>query len=151
MVIIALHHQAKDVEVGDRKASENIDFAITLMEQHRAELSLATLDTVVFLFRQVIGERQITHPLHNSNMKDFSSALGIRFMYTNQLKDFMDTFALRSKIIQSFNEGQSASSVSVRSLSPNEILAYRRLRPTSSFGTGTTTIQKAWRKWRWEV
>ena len=115
MVIIALHDQAKD-ELEDRNASERIDFANALMKASRAELSLATLDTVVFLLRRVIDERQITHPLDISNL---ASALGFRFIYANQLEDFVDTFSLRRKIIEACNEDQATSSVSVRSLAPN--------------------------------
>ena len=118
VVIIALHDQAKD-ELEDRNASERIDFANALMKASRAELSLATLDTVVFLLRRVIDERQVTHPLDISSMSNLASALGFRFIYANQLEDFVDTFSLRRKIIEACNEDQATSSVSVRSLAPN--------------------------------
>jgi hypothetical protein len=116
MIIIALHDQAKD-EVEDRDAPEQIHFAIDLMKASRAELSLATLDTVVFLLRCVIDERQITpgHPLYISSMSNLASALGFRFIYANQFQDFMDTFSLRRKIIEACNEDQATSSVSVSS------------------------------------
>ena len=112
MVIIALHDQAKD-ELEDRNASERIDFANALMKASRAELSLATLDTVVFLLRRVIDERQVTHPLDISSMSNLASALGLRFIYANQLEDFVETFSLRRKIIEVYKENQVRNSASV--------------------------------------
>ena len=109
-----MHDQAKD-EVEDRNAPEQTHFAIALMKTSRAELSLATLDSVVFLLRCVVDERQITpdHRLYISNMSNLASALGFRFIYANQFEDFMDTFSLRRKIIEACNEDQAISSVSV--------------------------------------
>ena len=99
----------------DRSAPEQIDFAIALIKASRAELPLATLDTVVFLLRHVIDERQITpgHPLYISSMSNLASALGFRFIYANQLEDFVDTYSLRRKIIEACNEDKEISSVSV--------------------------------------
>jgi hypothetical protein len=116
-IIIALYDQAKD-DVEDRNAPEQVHLAIALMEASRAELSLATLDTAVNLLRHVIDERQITpgHPLYISSMSNLASALGFRFIYANQLEDFVAAFSLRRKIIEACNEGQATSSVSVCSL-----------------------------------
>ena len=112
-----MHDQAKD-EVEHKNAPEQIDFAIGLMKASRAELSLATLDTVVFLLRRVIDECQIIpgHPLYISSMSNLASALGFRFIYANQFEDFEDTYALRRKIMEACNEDQATSSVSVCSL-----------------------------------
>jgi hypothetical protein len=108
VVIIELHDQVKD-EVEDRNAPGQIDLAITLMKASRAELSLATLDTVVSLLRRVINERRITHPLDIRGMSNLASALGFRFIYANKLEDFVDTFSLRRKIIEACNETSSVS------------------------------------------
>jgi hypothetical protein len=117
VIIIALHDQHKD-EDEDRNVLQRIDFAIALMKASRAELSLATLDTVVFILRHVIDERQIIpgHPLYISIMNNLASALGFRFIYAYQFQDFMDTFSLRRKIIEACNEDQATTSVSVCSL-----------------------------------
>ena len=88
----------------------------------RAELPLATLNTVVFIFRRVIDEGQITpdHPLYISSMGYLASALGFRYIFANQFKDFVDTFSLRRKIIEACKEDQATSSVSVCSLTSKD-------------------------------
>ena len=77
--------------------SEMIDFAVLLMAECKAGLSLSELNTVVFLFRQVKDSCPATHPLHLAAKRDLASALGVRFMYTDQRHDLMESLTLRNK------------------------------------------------------
>jgi hypothetical protein len=80
-------------------------------------MSLGNLDTVVFLFRQVMDMWPMTHTLHTDAMRDLSFALGIRFMYTHQINDLQEAFSLRRSIFEDFNPGQGTNSVSEYSMS----------------------------------
>lgn len=108
---------AQGDEDADEDASENVDLAISLMEECKAGMSLGNLDTVVFLFRQVMDMWPMTHTLHTDAMRDLSFALGIRFMYTHQINDLQEAFSLRRSIFEDFNPGQGTNSVSEYSMS----------------------------------
>ena len=86
-----------------------LDLAISLMAECKAGLSLSNLDNAVFLFRQVIDSRPTTHPLHTDAMRDLASALGVRFMYTNQIHDLTESLTLRSEIVDGWNLDQNSS------------------------------------------
>ncbi|PPQ88891.1 hypothetical protein CVT25_009126 [Psilocybe cyanescens] len=86
---------AIDNLINDEEASEIVGHAISLMAECKAELSLSDLDTAIFLFRQVFGSRPIAHTLPIDAVKYLASALGVRFMYTNQNEDFMECLARR--------------------------------------------------------
>ena len=89
--------------------SEMIDFAVLLMAECKAGLSLSELNNVVFLFRQVKDSHPATHPLHRAAKRDLASVLGIRFMYTNQRHDLMESLTLRNEIVEGSNLDQEAS------------------------------------------
>ena len=72
-----------------------INLAVLLMAECKAGLSLSELNKVVFLFRQVKDSCPATHPLHPATKRDLASALGVRFMYTNQRHDLVESLALR--------------------------------------------------------
>ena len=73
------------------------------MAECKAGLALTNLDDVIFLFRQVIDSHPMTHPLHTCAMRDLASALGVRFMYTNQIHDLTESLTLRSEIVKDWN------------------------------------------------
>jgi hypothetical protein len=79
------------------------------MAKCKAGLSLSNLDNAVVLFRQVMDSRPMTHPLHADAMRDLASALGVRFMYTNQIHDLTESLALRSGIVKGWNLDQDSS------------------------------------------
>ncbi|KAF8815740.1 hypothetical protein BYT27DRAFT_7333814 [Phlegmacium glaucopus] len=85
---------------------ENIDVAIALMTECKAALSLANINNVVFLFRQVLDRHPTTHPLHTDSMRDLASALGVRFMYTNHIHDLAESLTLRQQIMESLGNVQ---------------------------------------------
>ncbi|KDR71780.1 hypothetical protein GALMADRAFT_126706 [Galerina marginata CBS 339.88] len=68
------------------------------MEEAKAELSLASLETAVFLFRQVLDNRPVNHPLHVEVMQDLANALGMNFTYTNQASDLEEYLILRREL-----------------------------------------------------
>lgn len=106
-----LNEQVNDGENETGSESENvINLASSLMEECKAELSLANLDTVIFLFHQVLDRCPISHPLHSNAMRDLASALGIRFMYTNQINDVQESLVLYHKALE---HDQGTSNVSV--------------------------------------
>ena len=86
-----------------------INLASSLMAKCKAELSLANLDTIVFLFCQILDRCPISHPLHSNAMRDLASALGTRFMYTNQINDVQELLALYYK---AFKHDQGTINVS---------------------------------------
>ena len=77
-----------------------INLAVSLMAECKAGLSLSELNTVVFLFRQVEDSRPATHPLHPAAQRDLASVLGVRFMYTNQKHDLIESLTLRHEIVK---------------------------------------------------
>jgi len=97
------------IDDGENSASEIIDFAISLMAECKAGLSLSNLNNAVFLFRQVIDNCPMTHPLHTDAMRDLASALGVRFMYTNQIHNLTESLTLRSEIVKGWNPDQDSS------------------------------------------
>jgi hypothetical protein len=108
------HEQVNDGEDETGSESENIiNLASSLMAEYKAELSLANLDTIVFLFHQVLDRCPISHPLHSDAMRDLASALGLRSMYTNQINDVQESLALHHK---AFEHDQGTSNVGVLSL-----------------------------------
>ena len=86
-----------------------INFAVSLMAECKTGLSLSELNTVVFLFRQVRDSPPATHPLHLAAKRDLVSALGVRFMYTNQRDDFLESLTLRHEIVEDWDLHQEAS------------------------------------------
>ena len=79
------------------------------MAECKAGLSLSNLNNVVFLFRQVKDSHPTTHPLHTDAMRNLASALGVRFMYTNQIHDLTESLTLRSEIVKGWNLDQNSS------------------------------------------
>ena len=79
------------------------------MAECKAGLSLSNLNNAVVLFRQVKDNRPTTHPLHTDAMRDLASALGVRFMYTNQIHDLTESLALRSEIVKGWSLDQNSS------------------------------------------
>ena len=77
-----------------------INLAVSLMAECKAGLSLSKLNNVVLLFRQVKDSRPATHPLHRAAKRDLASVLGVRFMYTNQRHDLMESLTLRNEIVE---------------------------------------------------
>ena len=77
-----------------------INLAVLLMAECKAGLSLSELNNVVFLFRQVKDSHPATHPLHRAAKRDLASVLGVRFMYTNQRHDLMESLTLRNEIVE---------------------------------------------------
>ena len=86
-----------------------INLAVSLMAECKAGLSLSELNTVVFLFREVKDSCPATHPLHPAAKRDLASALGVRFMYTDQRHDLMESMALRKEILEGWILDQEAS------------------------------------------
>ena len=86
-----------------------ISLAVFLVAECKAGLSLSELNNVVFLFRQVKDNHPATHPLHRAAKRDLASVLAVRFMYTNQRYDLMESLTLRNKIVEGSNLDQEAS------------------------------------------
>ena len=86
-----------------------INLAVSLMAECKAGLSLSELNNVVLLFRQVKDSRPATHPLHPAAERDLASVLVVRFMYTNQRHDLMESLSLRHEIVECWNLHQEAS------------------------------------------
>ena len=86
-----------------------INLAVLLMAECKAGLSLSELNTVVFLFRQVKDSYPATHPLHPAAKRDLASALGVRFMYTDQRHDLIEFMTLRKEILEGWILDQEAS------------------------------------------
>ena len=85
-----------------------INLAVSLMAECKAGLSLSELDNVVFLFCEVKDSRA-RHPLQPAAKRDLASVLVIRFMYTNQRHDLMESLTLRKEIVEGWNLDQRAS------------------------------------------
>ena len=86
-----------------------INLAVLLMAECKAGLSLSELNNVVSLFRQVKDSRPATHPLCCAAKRNLASALGVRFMYTNQRHDSMESLTLRNEIVEGRILDQDAS------------------------------------------
>ena len=94
---------------GNNSASEMLDLAILLIAECKAGLSLSNLNNVVFLLCQVIDSCPMAHMLHADAMKYLVSALGVRFMYSNQIHDLTESLTLHSKIVKGWNPDQNSS------------------------------------------
>ena len=108
-----LSHEQIDDGKDERESENMINLASSLMAECKAELSLANLDTVVFLFYQVLDRCPIAHPLHSDAMRGLASALGTRFIYTNQIDDVQKSLVLHYK---AFRHDQGTNNVSAFSL-----------------------------------
>ena len=86
-----------------------INLAVSLMAECKEGSSLSELDNVVFLFREVKDSRPATHQLHLAAKRDLASVLGVRFMYTNQRHDLMESLILRKEIVEGGILNQEAS------------------------------------------
>jgi hypothetical protein len=86
-----------------------INLAVMLMAECKEELSLSELNNVVFLLRQVKDSRPATHPLHPAAKRDLASVLGVRFMYTNQRHDLMESLTLRRETVEGYMLDEEAS------------------------------------------
>lgn len=78
------------------------------MAEHKAQLSLSNLNSAILLFRQVLDSRAPSHPLRKEALKDLGSALGVRYMYTNQRPDVMEFLQLRTEMDQAAGRDVSA-------------------------------------------
>ena len=94
---------------GENSMSEMLNLAILVMAECKAGLLLSNLNNAVFLFCQVIDSHLTTHLLHADAMRYLASALGVRFMYTNQIHDLTESLTLHSKIVKSWNPDQNSS------------------------------------------
>ena len=79
------------------------------MAECKAGLSLSVLNIAVFLFRHVKDSLPATHPLHPAAKRDLASVLGVRFMYTNQRDDLMESLTLHTEIVEGWILDQEAS------------------------------------------
>ena len=86
-----------------------INLAVSLMAECKAGLLLSELNNAVFLFRQVKDSRPATHPLHRAAKRELASVLGVRFMYTNQSHDLMESLTLHKEIVEGRILDQEAS------------------------------------------
>ena len=86
-----------------------INLAVLLMAEWLAGLSLSKLNNVVLLFRQVKDSCPATHPLHPAAKRDLACVLGVRFMYTHQRHDLMESLTLRNETVQGWNLDHEAS------------------------------------------
>ena len=86
-----------------------INLAVSLMAECKAGLSLSELNNVVSLFRRIKDSRPATHPLHPAAKRDLASVLGVRFMYTNQRHDLIESLTLRNEIVEGRILNQEAS------------------------------------------
>ena len=77
-----------------------INLAVSLMAECKAELFLSELNNVVFLFREVKDSCPAMHPLHLGAKRDLASVLGVRFMYTNDRHDLLESLALCKEIVK---------------------------------------------------
>ena len=100
-----------------------VNLAVLLMAECKAGLSLSELNNVVSLFRQIKDSRPATHPLHPAATKDLASVLGVRFMYTNQRHDLMESLTLHNEIVEGRILDQEASPEVSASHSWQHILA----------------------------
>ena len=85
--------------------SQRIDHAISVMRDCKAELQILDLDAAIFLLSQVLDRRQATQPLNVMAIHDLASALAIRFIYTDEIHNLVESFTLREKL---WNEHQGA-------------------------------------------
>ncbi|KAF8970455.1 CHAT domain-containing protein [Flammula alnicola] len=99
----------KDDQIEGHEDDENIDIAISLIAECKAQLSLPNLNNVVFLFRQLLDDHPTTRPFHTDAMRGLASALGVRFMYTNQINDLEESLILRGQIMESLISVQGTS------------------------------------------
>ena len=100
-----------------------INLAVLLMAECKAGLSLSELNNVVLLFRQVKDSCPATHPLHRAAKRDLASVLSVRFMYTNERHDMMESLTLRNEIVEGRILDQEASPEVSASHSWQHILA----------------------------
>ena len=101
-----LYEQVDDGEDETGSDSENIiDLASFLLAECKTELPLANLDTIVSLFREILDRRPISHPLHSDALRGLASALGVRFMYTDQINDVQESLSLHRKAFKHDLEG----------------------------------------------
>ncbi|EDR04923.1 uncharacterized protein LACBIDRAFT_303806 [Laccaria bicolor S238N-H82] len=94
---------------GEDDVSGMINLAVLLMAECKAGLPLSELEQAVFLFRQVVDSRPGGHQLHRATKRDLASALGVKFMYTNQRHDLMESLTLRNEIVKGSISDQEAS------------------------------------------
>ena len=69
-MIMIKYSLSQDQGDEDEYLSEKIDFAISesLMAECKSKLSLANLDNIIFLFRQVMDRPPTPHTLHTSEI-----------------------------------------------------------------------------------
>ncbi|KAH9477638.1 hypothetical protein JR316_0009864 [Psilocybe cubensis] len=92
-----------------RDAHELVHVANSLMAEQKSQLSLSNLDNSVLLFRQVLQSRDSGHPLRKQAMNDLASALGVRYMYTNQRPDVMEFLQLVGDVDQAVGQQADAA------------------------------------------
>ena len=85
---------------GEDDVSGMVNLAVLLMAECKAGLSLSELNNVVFLFRHVKDSLPATHSLHRAAKRDLASVLGVRFMYTSQIRDLTESINLRRELDQ---------------------------------------------------
>ena len=93
----------------ENSMSEKLNLAISLMAECKGGLLLSNLNNGVFLFCQVIDSHPTTHLLHADAMRYRAFALGVRFMYTNQIDDLTESLTVHSKIVKGWNPDQYSS------------------------------------------
>ncbi|KDR82433.1 hypothetical protein GALMADRAFT_237749 [Galerina marginata CBS 339.88] len=79
------------------------------MENCKAKLPVASLAAVVYLFCQVLDLRQTNKPLNIAAMSSLASVLAIRFIYTDEIHNLVQSFSLREKILETLDENQGVS------------------------------------------
>jgi hypothetical protein len=68
----------------DEESFQLFTLATSILREFQAADSLSTLDTAIYLFREVLDLRPTPHPMRSNSLKDVAGALFTRFTLSNE-------------------------------------------------------------------
>ncbi|PPR00912.1 hypothetical protein CVT26_015522 [Gymnopilus dilepis] len=86
----------EDVE----EACQTIDWASSLMNESRNSVALSNLETAILLYRQLRAVTPATHPLWRDIIYDLASALGAKFLHSDEQADFSELEEVANEILR---------------------------------------------------
>lgn len=87
---------------GEKQAITLIKSANSLISDCKTNPAFSDLDTGIFLYRQILDKCSVTHFLYSTALAGLVSALGNRFMHSNQASDWEEVFKLCCKLAETY-------------------------------------------------
>lgn len=98
----------------ENEAVEISQLAGSIFTECRIELQISTLDTAIFLLRDVLQQRKPPHPLRYDSLQHLCTALWTRYLQTAQAEDFAESLYVHGESMATMRRANYQAGIQVR-------------------------------------